>query len=257
MSLVAITWAFKQECKPMEKWVLVSLADNADDDGIAWPGLSFMETKTGLSHRGIQQILGRLVEVGRVGVLARTRENGSQSSNMYFLAVHGVENMKAEMDAWRAPHHAEDAPHQTPIGMRRVQGGGEEYAPPEPPSNQRKRYSPSEVLLLFDSQEMEFLNSTYSEVDLAVEAATWSDWNTKGVVKPKASFRNWLKKAEAIRLANLANGKVGRNGRRLGPMEREIAQDELRKYGPMGKRGGGELASKNEELRRYGPMARP
>ena len=73
------------------------------------------------------------------------------------------------------------------------------------PKQRRMRltYSASELLLLFPEEEMEFLEATFKELDIRLEAHHWAAWweDRDGVLNPRASFINWLKKAEAIRQA--------------------------------------------------------
>ena len=104
--------------------------------------------------------------------------------------------------------------------------------------NARTRYSTGEMLNLFEPHEMEFLSTTYPALDIAVEAAKWADWHadSDGVVRPKVSFRNWLTKAEQIRLKD--DGRIRRrygNGRAPGPEQRAARTEELRVYGPTGR----------------------
>lgn len=67
---------------PTQKLVLVSLADQANDDGVCWPSTATMETRTCLSERAIRGALRALEELG----LLKTHHRDGRSS-WYTLTV--------------------------------------------------------------------------------------------------------------------------------------------------------------------------
>jgi hypothetical protein len=82
-----VGWAFKQRnLSPTQKLVLVAIADNAQDDGKAWPGKGTIVKKTGLGKSSVYRSLDELEDVGliRRGVDERRIE-------CYWLAVPGWE----------------------------------------------------------------------------------------------------------------------------------------------------------------------
>lgn len=88
MSGEVVGWAFKQrELSPTQKLVLVALADNAQDDGKAWPGKDTIVKKTGLGKSSVYRSLDELEDAGllRRGVDDRRIE-------CYWLAVPGWED---------------------------------------------------------------------------------------------------------------------------------------------------------------------
>ena len=65
MSTNALNWAFKmQGIKSSQKFILVALADNAGNEGIAWPSLKEIESKTCLNRKTILKALDELEECG-------------------------------------------------------------------------------------------------------------------------------------------------------------------------------------------------
>jgi hypothetical protein len=65
VSIRAIGWAFDQVgLSPSNKLVLVALADNANDEGICWPGWEAVASKTGLSRASIYRCYRQLEEAG-------------------------------------------------------------------------------------------------------------------------------------------------------------------------------------------------
>lgn len=87
MSNEAITWAFKQELPMTDKFVLVALADYADDEGMCYPSHKKTAKRTGASVATVKRATRRLQESGHLDVLPWKRENGSTTSNRYSLKV--------------------------------------------------------------------------------------------------------------------------------------------------------------------------
>jgi hypothetical protein len=66
MSLPAITWAFKQNLRPAERFVLVALADCANDESRAFPSIKALVAKTGHGRRTVLWALQRLKNLGLI-----------------------------------------------------------------------------------------------------------------------------------------------------------------------------------------------
>jgi hypothetical protein len=62
MSIRALDWAFKQNVQPLHKFVLVALADYANDRGLAYPSIQTLTRKTNLSRSSILRALSSLCE---------------------------------------------------------------------------------------------------------------------------------------------------------------------------------------------------
>jgi len=54
MSIVATNWAWGQQLTPTVKFVLLALADSADDHGVCWPSVQTVARKCGVSSRTVQ-----------------------------------------------------------------------------------------------------------------------------------------------------------------------------------------------------------
>lgn len=88
MSVEAMAWAFQQEGLPTcPKFVLVALANRANEDGYCWPGLEDLERRTGLTDRAIQKALKLMVERHLLTICPRFHSNGRQTSNLYRLCL--------------------------------------------------------------------------------------------------------------------------------------------------------------------------
>ena len=99
MSNLTSGWAWKQPLKGTDKLVLVALADNADDDGVCWPGQKFLAEKTGMTDRSVRTILARLEGAHLIRRSPRFRKDGSRSSDLIELAVAGPFQYQEESSA--------------------------------------------------------------------------------------------------------------------------------------------------------------
>ena len=73
MSVDMIRAAWAGELEPRAKLVLLALADHANSEGICWPSVALLGTKTGLSRRQIQRHLKALRDCGEIEVVERER----------------------------------------------------------------------------------------------------------------------------------------------------------------------------------------
>jgi hypothetical protein len=81
-----LTWAFDQPIAPAgKKFVLVALADFADDQGYCYP---FVETIAGMTSQGestVRTHIASLIADGLLRTEKRERKDGGQTSNGYWL----------------------------------------------------------------------------------------------------------------------------------------------------------------------------
>lgn len=63
--IMAACWPL-QNMSPAQKAVLISLADQANDDGVCWPGIKTIAKRTCLSERAVQDAIAWLQTVGLV-----------------------------------------------------------------------------------------------------------------------------------------------------------------------------------------------
>ena len=112
--LMSVCWPL-QGMSPAQKAVLISLADQANDDGYCWPSVKTISTRTCLSERAVQGAIRWLQEAGILGSSVR-----SGTSTVYQLtpAAYAPPQMLHPADA--APRGAGNAPpppqmlHPTP-----------------------------------------------------------------------------------------------------------------------------------------------
>ena len=85
MSVKALTWAFEQPISATEKVVLLALADHANEHGLCWPSVSTLMKRANVGERTVQRAIQSLEEGGFITRERRSRENGSDTSNLYRL----------------------------------------------------------------------------------------------------------------------------------------------------------------------------
>src|SRR5437899_4879417 len=86
MSLIVMTWAWTVPLPPSPKFVLMALADEADDDGFCFPSHRRIAQKCSITERSVRRMIRRLVDDRYLVVLQRFN-NRARTSNGYHLAV--------------------------------------------------------------------------------------------------------------------------------------------------------------------------
>jgi DNA-binding transcriptional regulator YhcF (GntR family) len=84
MSFQAIAWAFKQPAKTAEKFLLIAVANYADERGHAWPSVERLCADTGMSRATVQRSLKKLEKGGFISRHKRVK-GYLQTSNLYVL----------------------------------------------------------------------------------------------------------------------------------------------------------------------------
>ncbi len=124
----------------MHKFVLVVLADAANDQGLCWPRVSTVAEKVGVSTRTVQRAVQHLVKHKLITAEPRLRSDGSSSSNLYRLRIRESVNLSPPPDKLTPPPvmsvthprhwcHGEGDTRVTPLTERRT----EREPPPRKP----------------------------------------------------------------------------------------------------------------------------
>lgn len=88
MSIEAINWAFNQPITPMaRKFVLVVLANYADEDYSCYPSQQKIADRIGASVETVRRAIKELEASGLIRREKRYRDDGYRSTDRYFLAV--------------------------------------------------------------------------------------------------------------------------------------------------------------------------
>lgn len=87
-----------------KRFVLLALADRADDEGYCWPGMQNLVEKTGLTKRTVHRAC-RELETSRL-LLRETRwtERGASDTNAYWINVEALRAMQRPRKSQRGPH---------------------------------------------------------------------------------------------------------------------------------------------------------
>lgn len=89
MSFQAMAWAVKQKLPSREKFILIMLANYADENGICWPSNGRLCDDTGMSKNTLLAGLRGLAELGIVEIIKRS-EDGYTLPNKYRLQIERV-----------------------------------------------------------------------------------------------------------------------------------------------------------------------
>lgn len=120
MANEAMKWALEQPLKAHEgKAVLMVLAFRADQAGYCYPGQTTLAEETGQSERTVRNHLAKLEQLGLIRRASRHRDNGSRTSDAYWLV------------GWRA----EASPQSQPATVAGGEGQPAESAGDQPATN--------------------------------------------------------------------------------------------------------------------------
>jgi hypothetical protein len=86
MSVAAMAWAMDQNVPPTPSHVLLILANFADADGVCWPAIATITSKSRLSERAIRDALRVLEEAGCIAKLSAGK-GGRATSTRYQLQL--------------------------------------------------------------------------------------------------------------------------------------------------------------------------
>lgn len=194
MSVEALSWAFQQDVTPAaKKLVLIALANRADEDGYCFPGYEKLALQCSIDRRSVIRHVKDLQEQGFITVSSRTRENGSDTSNLYKLALKG----------W--------GDRLSPLGCQIVTPEGDRLSPPYTNNNIQHTHTAltrSDFLREIEKARTEgrFKSQTENEIIITAEAeACWEYWETYPDKKPTGSlvtgFSRFLRQSRAIKAA--------------------------------------------------------
>jgi biotin operon repressor len=109
MSFQAMAWAAAQKLPTRDKFVLVMMANYADEIGKCWPSLNRLAAETSMSRSTVQLAIKALEAAGLLRIEHR-EQDGVSLPNHYFLKLTGV---------YRDPVHCTDSEEEVyrqPVG---------------------------------------------------------------------------------------------------------------------------------------------
>jgi hypothetical protein len=87
LSIQALSQAFGFDLHPLPKFVLVVLADSANEFGLAWPSVAHISKNTGISRRGVQRWLRHLESVGAIEPVKDAGRFGTTTYRLNFAVL--------------------------------------------------------------------------------------------------------------------------------------------------------------------------
>ncbi|MBO1325363.1 helix-turn-helix domain-containing protein [Acetobacter sp. TBRC 12305] len=108
MSARARDWAYSVQLPLCQKFVLVALAERANDEGIAWPSARTISDMTGACERAVRYALKQLEQGGFI-----MRVSSSTRSKTYQLSLDKGNEIPAPDAGHPARHAGQPAPHAT------------------------------------------------------------------------------------------------------------------------------------------------
>ena len=103
-----------------ELLLLLALADNANDDGVAFPSVSYLARKARMTGRNVQLCLRKLESKGLMRVIPNA---GMSGTNKYRLELKTIEQFRNVQDS------AEDAGGENISPPKTLKSGGEKFSP--------------------------------------------------------------------------------------------------------------------------------
>lgn len=73
--------------KPILKFVLIAMADNATDEGYCYPSVPTISKKCSLTERSVFRCIKDLIKIGHLRKNNRTHKNGRNTSNEYWIIL--------------------------------------------------------------------------------------------------------------------------------------------------------------------------
>lgn len=95
MSIGAMNAVWKSDLEgTCHRFVLLALADRADDDGYCWPGVTNLMDKTGLSRSAVKRSIRHLEGLNLLSRAPRFTSEGDQDTNMYRINLELLQKME-------------------------------------------------------------------------------------------------------------------------------------------------------------------
>ena len=174
-----------------KKFVLVKLADNANDDGVCWPSYDHIADMCEMSRRTVIRHIAELEKMGLISVRTRKGAEGNKS-NVYQLNLASVNlsppSDKQRMEVVTQDHHPSDPMTPESINEPVI----------EPINKKNTKKDSVEGSLIPDGKHPKNLNLT--------AWASWLDYRRKVLKKPYKSERG--ERAGVTKLLNVSGGDL-------------------------------------------------
>lgn len=210
MSIKALNWALDLPIPPGPKLVLAVIADYADDQGYAFPGMDKIARRASVSERTAIRVINDLEANGYLRRERRHIATGQRTSNGYQLLPDG--------DQVTDRHVTDSTPNVTTVAVT----GEPSVEPPVQPQKRASQFPPNLTWTNAHS-----LKASAKGVDVDVEFEKFRDYHlAKGskFVDWDRAFHTWLNNARP----GPGPGRVGSWGG--GPASRPSRDAEIRDF---------------------------
>ena len=191
MSIKLISWAMAQRnLTPAERLVLFALADHANSDGVGWPSNKTLSETLELHPVTVRKVRSKLVKRGLIRTVQQYRDNGSSTSNLYFVGH--------EPEA--PPEQSEASPGKPEVIAQGTTTGTTPSLMNRNIKNRNKNRidTPQDLIDLFTPEEQAIWRTRFPNIDVLYEAERcllhWSE-GTRRMQRPKSALTNWLNNA--------------------------------------------------------------
>lgn len=133
MSNEALTWAFRQDLPLTQKFVLVALADYADENGECFPKHERTAQRTGTSVSTVKRAIKSLTETGYLTTTHQYRDDGRFRANRYRLNI--AHDIPGQSDPVGGSERTDHQPRVTPLPGQSDPNTGSEWASKNPQEN--------------------------------------------------------------------------------------------------------------------------
>ncbi|MBS1674100.1 MAG: helix-turn-helix domain-containing protein [Actinobacteria bacterium] len=207
MGYKALHWAWELPLKSTDKFVLIALADLADEKHSCYPGQKALAAMTGASEVTVRRAIARMEEQGLLTREERRNEAGYKSSDRYFLQV-GV-SLESHRSIRPVGDDLTGQPGQiSPVTQDDLTGQSDRYIeeyPPEthqrPTSGPRKRGTRIPDPFLLTAEMKAWAAAEVPGLDVVAHTREFVDhWRGESGAKATkldwvAAWRNWMRKA--------------------------------------------------------------
>jgi len=144
VSIRVMTWVWNESrSKKNARLLLLAIADCASDDGAnAYPSITELMRKTGLSERGVQSTLGDLVDLGELQIHRNAGPGGCNRYRVIMTAAAPPQNVHPADSAGAERAGVQDLPPQKTTDTPAERAPGTVQEPPKKISSS-KRSSPA------------------------------------------------------------------------------------------------------------------
>lgn len=230
-----MTACWDLEIPSTQKFVLVSLADQANDAGICWPSVSLISRRTGLGERAIQgafkwledrHVIRIKREIGKANTFTVTPADyaGVPPQQMHPRTTCPPQQMRGTpaADAGAPPHHV----HPTPAPRAPITINEPSIEPKENPKKRGKRAAVETVpveQLVFEGVDPNHARDWIAVRKAPLTPTAWDDLK-------REAFKAGIEPSEAVRIC-ASKGWRGFNAGWMGNLTAKTSKPQSRHSG--------------------------